>query len=55
VFLALLMIVSTVMEAAVRTLACPACGKSVNVRVVPEAPKHTFHCPHCKQIVTAAA
>ncbi len=43
------------MEPVVRTLACPNCMKSVNVRVVPDADKHTFHCPHCKQIVTAAA
>jgi len=43
------------MDPVVKTLVCPSCQKPVNVRVVPSADKHTFHCPSCKQIVTAAS
>jgi len=39
------------MDPVVKAIACPACGKTSNVRVVPSASSHTFHCPHCKKIV----
>jgi endogenous inhibitor of DNA gyrase (YacG/DUF329 family) len=42
------------MDPVVKEITCPSCGKPVNVRVIPSAAKHTFHCPHCKNIVTAA-
>jgi hypothetical protein len=42
-------------EPVVRQLTCPSCSKPVDVRVVPGASKHTFHCPACKKIVTATA
>jgi len=41
------------MDPVVKQLSCPACKKPINVRVVPSASKHTFHCPSCKAIVTA--
>ena len=43
------------MDPVVKALVCPKCQKSVNVRVVPDADKHTFHCPSCNQIVTATS
>ena len=43
------------MDPVVKALVCPGCQKTVNVRVVPSADKHTFNCPGCKQIVTAAS
>ena len=42
-------------EPVVRSVTCPNCKNAVNVRVLPDAPKHTFHCPSCKKIVTAVA
>jgi len=41
------------MEPVVKEISCPSCGKPVQVRVVPSSTKHTFHCPSCKNIVTA--
>jgi hypothetical protein len=38
----------------VKPITCPSCAKPVNVRVIPTATKHTFHCPHCKAIVTGS-
>jgi hypothetical protein len=40
------------MDPVVVALVCPNCKKSVNVRVQPDVPKHTFHCPGCKAIVS---
>jgi hypothetical protein len=42
------------MDPVVKQLTCPSCGKAVSVRVMPESTRHTFHCPHCKHIVTVS-
>jgi hypothetical protein len=41
------------MDPIVKPLTCPSCGKSTNVRVMPTATEHRYHCPHCKAIQTA--
>jgi predicted RNA-binding Zn-ribbon protein involved in translation (DUF1610 family) len=43
------------MDPIVKSLTCPACGKATNVRVIPDAREHTYHCPHCKAIQTVKA
>jgi endogenous inhibitor of DNA gyrase (YacG/DUF329 family) len=44
------------MEAPViKEVACPQCGKPVQVRVIPSSPKHRFQCPHCKGIQDAVS
>ena len=41
------------MDPVVKSLTCAACGKPTEVRVMPSATSHVYHCPHCKKSTTA--
>ena len=44
------------MEAPVqKELACPSCGKTAVVRLIPGSQSHRWHCPHCHKLQTSDA
>ena len=38
-----------------KQIACPSCGQTAEVRVIPGGQAHTWHCPHCKKFQTSPA
>jgi|1185.fasta_scaffold431004_1 transposase-like protein len=40
------------MEPTTKELTCPACGAKAVVRLIPGAPTHRWHCPHCHKLQT---
>jgi hypothetical protein len=40
------------MEPVRKQLACPACGQIAEVRILPGAEHHRWHCPHCHKLQT---
>jgi transposase-like protein len=40
-------------EPARKELTCPSCGQTAEVRVIPGADSHRWHCPHCHKLQTS--